>query len=190
MERQVGMKKQTVGIVAAVMVMAGVMGHAVEPKGWSFEVTPYAWLAGVEGDATVQGHKAEFDKSFSDLLDYVEFGGSLLGVVQYDRFLLWGQVDYFQMSTDALDADAQPKGGKLDSKMLLAEVAVGYQIDGWMEGQTFDLLAGVRELHLENDLEVYNKGSFSKNADLVDPVLVVRPSIPVFPSLRACKGIT
>ncbi|MEI6167492.1 MAG: hypothetical protein WCS52_09880 [bacterium] len=176
------MKAKTVGMMTAVLLVGLSSGYAAEPEGWKFEVTPYAWLAGMEGDVTVNGHKAEFDKSFTDLIDAVGMAGSLLGTVQYDRYLLWGQVDYFSMSTDNMDADSQPKGGSLDTKMLLGEVAAGYQVDGWMEGQTFDLLVGVRELHMETDLTINHKGSFSKDNDIVDPIFLVRPSIPIFPS--------
>lgn len=167
---------------AAVLMAASVSGFAAEPQGWKFEVTPYAWLMGVEGDVTVNGRKAEFDKSFSDLVDKVDFAGSLLAVAQYDRYLIWGQVDYFSLGTHNLDVEDQPKGGAVDMKTFLGELAVGYQIDGWMEGQTFDLLVGARHLHLENDLEIYGKGSFSKESDITDPIFVVRPSIPLFPS--------
>ena len=176
------MKTRMVGMVAAALLLVGSGGYAAEPQGWKFELTPYAWMAGLEGDVTVNGQKTDFDKSFSDLFKAVELGGSLLGVAQYDRFLLWGQVDYFSLSTDELDVEDQPQGGKLDLKTLLGEVAVGYQIDGWMEGQTFDLLVGARILHMENDLEVYGQGSKSKDTDVVDPILVVRPSMLVFPS--------
>lgn len=176
------MKKRTAGMMAALLLVVGYGTSAAEPRGWKIEVTPYAWLAGIEGDMTINGQEADFDKSFSDLVDAVDVAGSMLGVVQYDRYLIWGQVDYFSMSTDELDVEDQPAGGSLDSKMLLGEVAVGYQIDGWAEGQTFDILVGVRMLSIENDLNVNGGASASKDNELVDPILVVRPSIPVFPS--------
>ena len=176
------MKKLMVGMMAAALLMGASGGYAAEPQGFKAELTPYVWLAGIEGDVTVNGQKAEFDKSFSDLVDAVEVAGSLLGTFQYNRFLLWGQADYMSMSTDQLDVQDQPAGGSLDTKMTLGEVAVGYQIDGWMEGQTFDLLVGVRTLHMESDLTVYGKGTRSRTNDLVDPILVVRPSILIFPS--------
>ena len=181
------MKRTAWMMIAAGALAAGVAGAqapaAAAPKGgWKGELTPYAWLAGVEGDMTVNGRSVDFEKDFSDILDMVELGGSLLGVAQYDRFLIWGQVDYFSMSTSELDVDEQPKAGSLDSKMLLGELAVGYQVDGWREGQTFDLLVGVRTLQLDNDLELYGKGETSKDVELVDPILVVRPSVPVLPS--------
>lgn len=171
-----------VGVVAVVVMMAASAAKAEEPKGWKFEITPYAWLAGIEGDMTVNGHTAEFKKSFSDLFDYVDWGGSLLGVAQYNRYLAWVQADYFSLRTGKLDVDQQPQHGRLDSKLFLGEYAVGYQVDGWAEGQTIDLLVGGRTLRVENTLEVYGVGTFSKNKNVTDPIFVMRPSIPLFPS--------
>ena len=176
------MKIQAVGMMAAAMLMVASRGYAADPQGWQLELTPYAWLAGLEGDVTVRGQKADFDKSFSDLFDAVDMAGSLLAIAQYDRYLVWGQVDYISSSTDKLDVEDQPQHGSLDSKMLLGEVAVGYQVDGWLKGQTFDLLVGVRTLHTENDLELNGGRSVSRDNDIVDPIFVVRPSIQVLPS--------
>lgn len=168
-------------IVAAAMLAAGSTAMA-EPEGWGFEIMPYVWFAGIEGDMTVNGRDIDFDRDAEDLFDAVEVGGSLLGVVQYNRFLFWGQVDYFELSTDELNVEDRPQGGRLDSDMLLVEAAVGYQVDGFAEGQTFDLLVGVRHLDIENDLEVFGVGRASRDSDATDPIFVVRPSIPLFPS--------
>jgi hypothetical protein len=174
---------RVVAVAASLLLSAGMMTFAAEPQGWKVEITPYAWLAGVSGDATINGQKTDFEKKFSDIVDAVDLGGSLLTVVQYNRFLLWGQVDYFSTDTSKMDIEDQPQGGSLDTKMFLGEAAVGYQIDGWAEGQTFDLLVGVRTLQMESDLTIYgHPGTTSKDTDLVDPMFVVRPSIPVFPS--------
>jgi hypothetical protein len=180
------MKARTVGSIVAVVMLAACAGQAAEPQGWKVEITPYAWLAGLEGDVTVNGHKTEFDKGFTDLIEGVDMAGGLLAVVQYDRFLVWGQYDYFSTSTDNLDAEDRPEGGSFDSKMLLGEFAVGYQFDGWSEGQTFDVLVGVRALTFDNKLTVYNHGSRETEDPAedsrVDGIIVLRPSIPVFPS--------
>ena len=190
------MQKRTVGIVVAALVMAAAAGHAAaqqagkaasggfvtDPKGWKFEVTPYAWLAGMEGDVTVDGHKAEFDKSFSDLFDAVELAASLRLGAQYDRYVVGAVVDYVSLSTDKLDVDDQPEHGSLDAKTLLTEAAAGYRIDGWAEGQSFVLMLGVRNFHMETDLEVFGLGTFSKDNDITDPMFFVLPSLPVLPS--------
>lgn len=183
------MKRSRIGMVAAaVMLTAGATAFAAEPQGWKFELSPYAWLTGIEGDATVRGHEAEFDKSFGDLFDSVELGASVSLLAQYNRFLIRGAVDYFQLDSDRMDVDDQPQHGSLETKTLLGEVGVGYQIDGWMEGQTFDFLIGARMLKMESDLKVDGRGTFSKDNDLVDPILFVRPHLPLFPS--KIKGLS
>ena len=139
------MKTVGIGMVAAVLLMASSTTFAVEPQGWKVEITPYAWLAGIEGDVTVDGQKADFDKSFSDLVDAVELAGSLLGVVQYNRFLLWGQVDYFSMSTDELDVEDRPQGGSLDSDLLLGELGQAEE-HAHRAGETGEKLGLVHDL--------------------------------------------
>ena len=58
-------------------------------EGWAFEVTPYAWLADINGDVTVNSTEARTKDRLSDLYDGVDLSGSLLGVVRKDRFLIW-----------------------------------------------------------------------------------------------------
>ena len=181
------MKTKIMTAIAAGLVLAsGLAAAAAEPQGWKVELTPYGWAAGLEGDVTVNGHKTEFDKSFSDLIEGVDMAAALLAVVQYNRFLIWGQVDYLSMSTDNLDVEDRPEGGKLDSKMLLSELAVGYQFDGFMEGMTIDVLAGVRTLTMDNELTIYDKGTRETEDPAedsrVDGILVLRPCIPILPS--------
>jgi hypothetical protein len=172
-----------IAMVAMLVMMAAAGGHAAEPQGWKAEITPYAWLAGMSGDMKLHGHQVEFDKSFSDLFDAVEMAGGLLGTVQYNRFLIWGQTDYFSLNTDEMDVDQQPKAGKLETKMFLNELAFGYQFDGFYAGQTFDVLLGYRALRLESDVTVYKTGrSYSNRETFYDPMIVLRPSFPLFPS--------
>lgn len=184
------MNKRILGAVAAVSLMMASAAMAAEPQGWKVEVTPYLWLFGIDGDVTLNGQETEFDRSAGDVLDGTDAGGSLLTVVQYDRFLFWGQVDFLSYDTDELDIEDRPEGGRFETDTVLGELAVGYQLDGWAEGQTFDILAGVRTLSMENTLTVYGVGTVERD-DLdddsdtdsrVDGILVVRPSIPVFPS--------
>ena len=178
--------RMTMMIAAGLVLAAGLAASAAEPQGWKIETTPYLWAAGLEGDVTVNGNKVDFEKSFSDLFEAVDMAASILGVVQYNRFLFWGQADYFSMSTDNLDVEDRPEGGKLETKMSLGEMAVGYQFDGFMDGMTIDVLAGVRALTMDNELTVYDKGTRSTEDPAedsrVDAILVLRPSVPILPS--------
>ena len=177
------MKSLKRSIIAVGLVMAaGLTTKAADTAGWSFEITPYLWYAGLEGDITVSGQKIDFDKSASDLFDAVEVGGSLRLGAGYDRFVIGALVDYFSLSTDQLDAKDQPAGGRLDSKILLTEVMVGYRVDGWAEGQSFVLGVGARNLHIENEASVTGGGTFSRNNDVTDAMFFLLPSVPVFAS--------
>lgn len=145
---------------------------------WSFEFTPYAWLAGVDADVTVGNREAEVNPSFSDLLDNLDLAAAFLTTAQYNRWVLWGQVDY--LSLDSGDVDTRLNvDARAKSKSLFVTTAVGYQFDGFVEGSTIDALIGTRYLHVKNKLSLGNFETDSKTRDLLDAVLVLRPSFPL-----------
>jgi len=156
--------------------------QAAEDSGWKFEVTPYAWLAGLEGDLTIANREVEFDKSFSDLFDATDVAGSVRLGAEYDRLLVGALLDYFSLSTDELDVDDQPGRGSVDSDLFMAEVAVGYRVDGFAEGQSFGIMVGVRNTQLDNELKSNTGESVSRDNDLVDGMFYLLPSVPVLPS--------
>jgi len=142
---------------------------------WSFEVTPYFWAAGIEGDATVQGRDVEIDESFSDIFDAVDAGGGLMTVAQQGSFVVWGQFDYVGMDTDQLDP--APAGGSIQTDSFLGALAVGFQFEGPFEGSTIDLLGGVRYATIENDVTIKGVGSGDDTLDILDGIVVVRPNV-------------
>jgi len=164
--------------------------NAEAPQGWQSEIMPTAWIAGIEGTIMVDGQETDFEKSAGDLFDYVEFAGGLTGGVQYNRWSLRAQFNYFSLSTDALDVEDRPTGGKLDSDMLLLEATAGYWLGSLVEGGSNYLLVGMRLLHSENDLEVYGDdgGMYSKDSDLLDPLVGLRGSFPILRS--KIKGLS
>jgi hypothetical protein len=177
------MKHTNLKILAAGLALAAASTtRAAEPQGWQFELTPMAWLAGIEGDGKIANRSFEFDKKFSDLIDSVDFAAGLLATAQYDRYLFWAQLDAISSSTDNLDIEDQPKRGSIDSDLFLGEAAFGYQVDGWAEGQKFDILVGARTLNVDTDLKLNHGEQFGSDNTLVDPILVIRPCVPLFPS--------
>ncbi|HOO78081.1 MAG TPA: hypothetical protein PKW95_22925 [bacterium] len=176
------MRGTTVTLVAAAILLAlAPASPGAEPREWSVEITPYIWLLGLSGDATVNGYKVDFDRSTSDFLAAAKLAGSVLGIVEYDDFLFWTQVDYYSLRTDKMKVEDQPRGGTFNIDMILGEAALGYRIEGWAKQQTFDLLLGVRTLHLKNELELTGGGSATRKSDVIDPIFVVRPCITLFP---------
>lgn len=178
--------KVLTGVMALSLV--AVMGVQAAPQaqdgGWNLEVTPYLWMMGIDGDVTVGGREVDVDVGFDDVVDRLDIGGGLLVVAERNRYLAWGQIDYLSLSSDEADVEDRlaPEGVSLDTETVLAEAAAGYRVDGWAEGQTFDLLVGVRYLWIENDLSVRGTGDFKDDNDVIDPIFVVRPRIPLFPT--------
>ena len=176
------MTTRTLGMTLAALLVAGSSAVAGSTENWQFEVTPYLWMTGLEGDVTVGGRTVEFDKKFSDIIDKVDLAGSALAVAQKGRFLVWVQADYFSLSTQEIVTANAPAGAKFETTMTIGELAVGWQVDGWADKQTFDLLVGARLTRFDSTLTVNQVGQFKGTRNLTDPIFLLRPSIPILPS--------
>ncbi len=175
------------GIVAGAWLAAGGIAVA-EMSPPQFEIVPSLWAAGLSGDGTLNGRSVDYDRSSGDLLDHLEAGGSLAGKAACNQYVLGGQIDGYRLSTDALKVDGRPLDGQMDTDMLFAELAAGYAFKGWKEGQTFTVAAGVRYAHVTSDLEINGTGTLHRGQDLVDPMVILWPSLPLFPS--KIKGLS
>lgn len=164
-------------VPAALLALGGVASSVdAQESSWDFEITPYVWAAGIDADVTVGGRTVEVDKSFSDVLDAVDFGGSALAVAHINRFVVWTQLDYLALDTDELDKT--PARGQLETDMFVGTLGFGYQF-GQPGARTVDLLLGARYLSLENTLTLDGIGVFKRDKDFTDPVLILRPSWPL-----------
>jgi hypothetical protein len=141
---------------------------------WSVEIVPYAWLPGAKGDLTIRNTSVGVDQDFNDIFKAVKFASSALGIARYNNWLIYTQLDYFSLSTTKLEN--APARGSLDLKDLLYTQGFGYRINGWSSGQTFDILIGAQGLHANNKLSLYQLGSVSDSNNVVDAVLIFRPS--------------
>lgn len=148
---------------------------------WGFEVTPYLFGGGIEGDVKVRGREVEVDRGFDDLLDRLDFSGSLLSVGYRDHFVVWTQLDYIATDTDELDADEQPASGnvRLESDYFAGTLGLGYIFGDASARRHLDLLLGAKYLRIENDLTLGNLGRFDREQDYLDPVLIARPSFRI-----------
>jgi hypothetical protein len=161
-------------IVAVGILLAAVSMVTAQEEKWSFEVVPYFWAAGVEGDVTIGGNKVDVDVGFDDIFDSMDAGGGLMIVGQYSRFVIWGQFDYLGLDTDQLDP--APAGGSIQTDVFLGALAAGVQFNGPFKGSTIDVLGGVRYATIDNDLTITGVGSASESQDILDGIVVVRPT--------------
>jgi outer membrane protein OmpA-like peptidoglycan-associated protein len=172
-----GMRNTIKPLVAAISTLCMATSFAAfaeENEGWKFELTPYVWAAGIEGDVKIRDHEGSVDASFSDVLDHLDMAAAFLGTAQYNSWVTWLQVDYMDLSQDI---SRKVVNGSLDTKMTLLTGGFGYQFQGWSEKQTFDVLLGARNLKLESELKLDTVGTFDGDKNFTTPVIIVRPSI-------------
>lgn len=164
----------------ALMCTAMVGAVQAAEDGWTFEITPYAWLAGIDADVTVKGREFEVDQKFSDLIEHVDAAASLIVVAENDRWEAYGQADYFSLSA----ADTRNGvHGEIESEAFILTAGGGYQFEGPIDGSTIAVLLGIRHASLDNEVTV-GGASGSKTTDLNDALLILRPSIPITAKLR------
>jgi hypothetical protein len=171
--------KSKLGLALTATVLSGavVMPSAQAMEGeWKGEISPYIWMAGLDTDVTVGGQTTNVDKSFSDVLDVTDFAGSVLGVLQKGHLVFWGQLDYLGLDSD--NQDDHPANANLETDATFTTLAVGYQFDG-SNGKHYDLMFGARMWTLDLALNVDGVGSFERDTDGTDAVVVFRPSLPI-----------
>ncbi|HOD99843.1 MAG TPA: hypothetical protein PLD40_08870 [Kiritimatiellia bacterium] len=166
----------TAGLTLVVMVAVA------EPVPPTFEFVPSLWVAGLSGSGTLHGQDVKYDRSTGDLWEHLEAGGSLAGKVVWNGWALGGQLDGYQLSTDALTVNGTPLAGQMDTDLIFGELAAGRVFPGWKEGQTFTLALGFRYARIANDLDAHGTGSFHHRQDRWDPMIILWPSLPLLAS--------
>lgn len=150
---------------------------ASDDTGLRFELTPYIWGAGIDGDIEAGSKETEVDVGFSDILDNLDMSAAFQSSLQYNSWISRLQVDYLDLGIER--DSGGPPNGSLDSTATMATLAFGYQFRGSTPRLTFDVLVGVRYLNLDNTLKLDNLGRFSSERSVTDPVIMFRPSFPL-----------
>jgi hypothetical protein len=146
--------------------------------GWKFIVTPYFWVAGMDGDTTVRGVESSMDLSFSDILENLDFGVMAHLEASKGKWGLFLDPTYAKLSADG---DAGPFDADVEIEMTLVEFGVLYRLLEQPVGSedtralSLDLLGGARYTDLEGELDI--EGPFGSDPsvdgskDWLDPII-------------------
>ena len=168
---------------------------------WALQVTPYMWAAGIKGDISPfrRAPTIGIEKSFSDVMDDLNFGGFVNVWARYDRFVLSGDVMYVDTSdshgTGPLPGITIPGLGAIppgvnvdadvDTKQFTATLMGGYRVIDTPEF-TLDALGGARFWHISNDVKltaslggVSGSVSHDESFGWIDPLVGVRAFLPI-----------
>lgn len=169
----------------------------------ALQITPYMWGTGLKGRISPfrHGPTLDVDKSFSDVLHDLDFGGFINVWARYDRFVFSGDLMYVETTgteaTGPLPAFQIPGlgviippgasvEGKVDTKQFTATLQGGYRVIDTSQF-TLDALAGARFWHVSNDVTVRATvplvGSWAathgESFGWVDPLVGVRAFLPL-----------
>jgi hypothetical protein len=118
---------------------------------WHISVTPYVWLAGLDGTVGLSGHVADVHQSFGDILGNLKVGFMGLGEVRRGRFGLLTDILYLRVG----DQTAVPVTG-LPSAVPIKATANTFTLQPSFAYRAYakhrvaiDATAGVRYWHLD-----------------------------------------
>ena len=160
-------------------------------KGWRFALTPYVWLAGIDGDVGVGPLVSHVNLSTGDVLDHLQFAFSLYGEVRRQWFV--GGTDLFYASVGGAKAvvfRGDTGTFNLTDRQTIVNPFVGYSVGNatW----TLDVLAGARYWRTRDRLSVDRPNGqsrdFTSTTDWWDAVGGLRLTGTIIPRLPFTIG--
>ena len=160
---------------------------AAGPDDWSVVVSPYAWLASLDGKAGLAGFRTEVDVPFSEALDHLDL--AVFGEVEV-RSGRWGLLFDGQHIKTSQDEELLSQTLDLGITKSHAQGAVFYRIYDSPQGGdtvtgaprrfTVDPMIGLRWNRLKADVEILGL-SGSRRAEWTEPFVGVKSSWDVSP---------
>lgn len=156
---------------------------AADADRWRFNIAPYLWGAGLNGDVKVGGIEEEVDLNFIDIVKDFAFGGMLYAEARKDRYGVFTNLFFVRTKDDSSGTI------DIDVKSDTAQIAVGgfYRVLDWQWGETeagrplklaVEPLAGVRWSYLRVEIEfsggATNLPQIDRSESFFDPIIGLR----------------
>ena len=156
-----------------------------DPDEWRFEVAPYLWLVGLDGDVTVKGIQASVDMDFSEIWDDLDFAGLIRAEAWKGNFGLFLDGQWIKLSSEesAFVPVIGPVRVDVDLQLGIVEAGALYQVfemplaaEGVSDNRklSIQLLGGARYWYLKQELSPKSLPDFESSRDWVDPIIGVR----------------
>lgn len=142
--------------------------------GWQFTVAPYLWASGMDGTIQVADFEQDFDASFSDIIDNLDF--ALMGHfdMRNDRWVLSSDLIFVDLENSQDLIEGSVTAGL---EMTLFELVGGYRVS-----KAITVLGGVRWVDMDAGLH-YEGGFVDDGADVgrswLDPLIGVHAFVPL-----------
>jgi len=176
--------------IFGVLLLAGVASAQDAPTSspqtddWEFSVTPYAFLARLNGTVGVVGQTAEVNASFSDIFRNLDFAA--MGTFEARKRNWLVVVDGIYVSLSGRRVTPSPFFSDIDVevKEVIVDPQVGYRVVSAERG-TIDVLAGVRIWHVKTHLtfqpRILPLVDVEESRNWADPVVGARGTASLSP---------
>jgi len=117
---------------------------------WHASISPYLWMAGMNGTVGFGGHEVRIDQSFGDILGNLKFGVMALSEVRRGRIAFLMDVMYIRLSDQtAIPIEGLPAALNVKSSLYTFTLTpyFSYRILGNRRG-SIDFLTGGRYYHV------------------------------------------
>ena len=144
--------------VVAVLLFATVIATsrtALAQNSWRVSLTPYAWLAGIEGQIGFAGSVTDVSLSVGDVLDRVDIPLAALFEARRGRFLTLIDLNYRASSQRADDGTGGSVLFELENTLIQPEIGYTMVLADWGE---IDGLVGGRYWHPRVDVTADGAG--------------------------------
>lgn len=149
--------------------------------GWQVSVTPYLWLAAMNGDIGFRGRDASVDQDLGDVIDILKDSFNIGGAVHLEvENGKWG----FFVDASYMDLRAEDNtriGTTIDAQLqqFIGELGGFYSVirqkpDGAKPAWRIDLLGGVRFTWMSVEIDPDNFDSRDREKGWVDPFIGAR----------------
>jgi hypothetical protein len=139
---------------------------AAKSKKWRFELTPYAWLAGLSGDVAVQGQQESIDFSVDDMWDFRTWG---MTIHSEAKRAPWSLIFDFKYTRREQEEDAT----RLEITTWLVEAGAAYTVI-----ERFEVLGGIRYFDVNADIKENQIPTAEGNESWIDPIVGGRYTWP------------
>jgi hypothetical protein len=154
-------------------VVAATAGPVLAQSGWELRITPYAWLADVEGDVgPVSGRSLREVSLDFDGLDSLGQSGVIFASARRGSFVVHADLTSLGITSATEVAAARMAGLNVDTSATSFGLAVGRTISA-SEAHRVDVFAGMRAWWVSNDfsLDSGEPAPGGADANWVDPVV-------------------
>lgn len=174
--------RRSASAVFLCLLVAAPAVHAKSPEGWNATVSPYVWLPGISGTATIGPRRLNAPAAvFSDVLAQLNFAMMGSAEIRHGRFGLLADLLYLDISKDVdTPADRLHVGGSGSIRALGLGFAALYRVVDTPQGMV-DLGAGLRPWWIDTGLKL-NPGtqpaqSASASVGWIDPIIAIHGSV-------------